>query len=156
MGLLKRTEICGNVSTSRLGSSEEASLNFENLKKQDPATGAPSSGSGSKTERNSPSLTNRGYRIVLRSLDHSKSGHQSIACAAAGAPSPIDSAMTGGMGAPEAASFATAEAAEGFADSHGGTIVRLADIPDDYVLGAVDTDHRDMPEMNHGDMVHEP
>ena len=50
----------------------------------------------------------------------------------------VDSAMIGGMGAPEAVPFATQPAAEEFRATHGGRIVRLDDIPDDYVLGPVD------------------
>ena len=42
------------------------------------------------------------------------------------------------VGAPEAVPFATEPAAEEFRASHGGRLVRLDDIPDDYVLGPVD------------------
>lgn len=50
----------------------------------------------------------------------------------------IDSAMRGGMGAPEAVPFAERAAAESFQARHQGRVVRLADIPDAYVLGPVD------------------
>ena len=50
----------------------------------------------------------------------------------------VESSMVGGMGAPEAVPFATEPAAEEFRASHGGRLVRLDDIPDDYVLGPVD------------------
>ena len=50
----------------------------------------------------------------------------------------LDSSMRGGMGAPEAVPFATESAAGAFRASHGGRVVRLDDIPDDYVLGPVD------------------
>lgn len=50
----------------------------------------------------------------------------------------VESAMQGGMGAPEAVPFSTEPAAEEFLASNGGRIVRLDDIPDDYVLGPVD------------------
>ncbi len=50
----------------------------------------------------------------------------------------INSARAGGMGAPEAIPFGSEAAAKGFSVKHGGKVVRLADIPDAYVLGPVD------------------
>jgi copper chaperone NosL len=52
----------------------------------------------------------------------------------------IGSGRRGGMGAPEAVPFGSEEAASGFAAEHGGEIARLADIPDDYVLGTTDVE----------------
>jgi copper chaperone NosL len=50
----------------------------------------------------------------------------------------VESEMRGGMGAPEAVPFSDAQAAEAFRARHGGRVVKLADIPDSYVLGPVD------------------
>lgn len=50
----------------------------------------------------------------------------------------VDSDMRGGMGANEAVPFATEAAAESFRAEHGGTLSRLDDIPDAYVLGPVE------------------
>lgn len=50
----------------------------------------------------------------------------------------IDSDMRGGMGAPEAVPFSSEAAAQSFKAAHHGRAVRLADIPDAYVLGPVD------------------
>lgn len=50
----------------------------------------------------------------------------------------INSGRTGGMGAPETIPFGTEEAARSFSVKHGGEVVRLADIPDAYVLGPVE------------------
>jgi copper chaperone NosL len=47
----------------------------------------------------------------------------------------IDSRRVGGMGLPEAVPFGTEDAAAAFAGANGGRVVRLADIPADYVLG---------------------
>lgn len=47
----------------------------------------------------------------------------------------IESDQAGGMGAPEAVPFSQREAADKFQSQHGGRIVRLADVPDEYVLG---------------------
>lgn len=50
--------------------------------------------------------------------------------------------VTGGMGAPELVPFSTPEAAEAFADLHGGMVMRLEDIPDSAVLAPVEShDH---------------
>lgn len=46
--------------------------------------------------------------------------------------------MEGGMGVPEVVPFAQESDAEDFARRHGGTPMRLADIPTDAVLGALD------------------
>ncbi len=77
--------------------------------------------------------------------------------AAEGAWFVLDSSRSGGMGAPEAVPFASAPAAEAFAANYGGEVVRLADIPHDYVLGEIATpasqaqghgpDQGDMPMM---------
>jgi len=50
----------------------------------------------------------------------------------------INSARIGSMGAPEAIPFGTEAAANSFSVKHGGEVVRLAEIPDAYVLGPVD------------------
>lgn len=50
----------------------------------------------------------------------------------------IDSDRRGGMGAPEAVPFSDPAAAEAFRAAHHGRVVRLADIPDAYVLGPID------------------
>ena len=49
----------------------------------------------------------------------------------------VDSEMRGGMGAPEAVPFSDAQSAEAFRARHGGRVLKLADIPDTYVLGPV-------------------
>ena len=51
----------------------------------------------------------------------------------------IGSRMRGGMGAPETVPFSDRAGADRFAASHGGRLVRLDDIPESYVLGAVET-----------------
>lgn len=48
----------------------------------------------------------------------------------------ISSGQRGSMGAPEAIPFSSEQAARTFADEHGGTVVKFADIPDRYVLGS--------------------
>ena len=53
----------------------------------------------------------------------------------------IDSDRRGGMGAPEAVPFSDPAAAEAFRKAHHGRVLRLADIPDAYVLGPVDRPH---------------
>jgi copper chaperone NosL len=50
----------------------------------------------------------------------------------------IESRRLGGMGLPEVVPFGAAAAAESFAAEHGGRVVRLAEIPADYVLGMPD------------------
>ncbi len=50
----------------------------------------------------------------------------------------IGSKIRGGMGAPEVVPFADKAAAAQFAETNGGDIVRLADIPDAYVLAPVE------------------
>ena len=47
----------------------------------------------------------------------------------------IESQARGGMGAPEAVPFSEQAAAEAFRVSHGGRVVRLDEIPDDYLFG---------------------
>ena len=47
----------------------------------------------------------------------------------------IGSGGPDGMGAPEAVPFGTEAAAGAFAAAHGGSVVRLDGIPDDYMLG---------------------
>lgn len=47
----------------------------------------------------------------------------------------IDSTRRGGMGALEAVPFSDEAAAKAFAKEYGGRIVKLEEIPDDYVLG---------------------
>lgn len=50
----------------------------------------------------------------------------------------VDSAMRGGMGANEAVPFASEPDAEAFRARHGGRVLRLDAIPDDYVIGPVE------------------
>lgn len=50
----------------------------------------------------------------------------------------INSTKTGGMGAPEVVPFSSIEAAGEFVKLHGGNIVQLDKVPDDYVLGPVE------------------
>lgn len=47
----------------------------------------------------------------------------------------IESRMAGGMGLPEVVPFGTRNAAEAFTAEQGGRVVRLAEVPADYVLG---------------------
>lgn len=47
----------------------------------------------------------------------------------------IESRMAGGMGLPEVVPFGTQAAAESFVGEQGGRVVRLAEVPADYVLG---------------------
>lgn len=49
----------------------------------------------------------------------------------------LGSDRAGGMGAPEAIPFSREDAARDFVAQHGGRLARLAEIPDDYVLGAI-------------------
>lgn len=57
----------------------------------------------------------------------------------------IESRAAGGMGLPEVVPFGTQQAAEAFVAEQGGRVVRLAEVPPDYVLGmpqpAEGTDH---------------
>jgi copper chaperone NosL len=48
----------------------------------------------------------------------------------------IDSDQRGSMGAPETIPFSSEQAARAFAAEHGGTVLRLAEIPDSYILGS--------------------
>ncbi|MEO3429323.1 nitrous oxide reductase accessory protein NosL [Pelagibius sp. CAU 1746] len=48
----------------------------------------------------------------------------------------IGSRHMGGMGLPEVVPFGTSEAARDFAAEYGGRVVRLAEVPADYVLGS--------------------
>ena len=47
----------------------------------------------------------------------------------------IASRRRGGMGGPEAVPFSREDAARAFAAEHGGRVMRLADVPDDYLFG---------------------
>ena len=58
----------------------------------------------------------------------------------------LGSRREGGMGAPEAIPFSTRAAAEAFAGAEGGTVMRLADIPDAMVLAPVED--RGAPEAS--------
>ncbi len=58
----------------------------------------------------------------------------------------IESRLRGGMGAPEAVPFGDEAVAMAFRFQNGGRIVRLAGIPDEYVLGPVDSSP---PAMDH-------
>lgn len=51
----------------------------------------------------------------------------------------VGSTVTGGMGAPELAPFSVKSDALDFAANHGGSVMLLADIPVDAVLGAVES-----------------
>lgn len=55
----------------------------------------------------------------------------------------IESTRTGSMGAPEAVPFGTQAAANDFAQIHGGRVLQLHQIPDDYVLGPVELGFQD-------------
>ena len=57
----------------------------------------------------------------------------------------IESDMRGGMGAPEAVPFSQESAARAFQVTHKGKVVRLADIPDTYVLGPVNLEGSGAP-----------
>ncbi len=50
----------------------------------------------------------------------------------------VESRQAGGMGAPEAIPFGTEEGAQKFAEANGGRVLRLRDIPADYVLAPVE------------------
>lgn len=50
----------------------------------------------------------------------------------------VGAGVAGGMGAPEIVPFAKAEEARPFIDQYGGSLMSLADIPEDTVLGPVD------------------
>ena len=52
----------------------------------------------------------------------------------------IESSRTSGMGAPDAVPFSEQVAADAFRQEYGGRIVRLDEIPDDYVLGSTADD----------------
>lgn len=58
----------------------------------------------------------------------------------------IESSRSGGMGAPAVVPFAETAAAQSFVDQYGGRIVKLDDIPADYVLGMVEIP--DNPEIS--------
>lgn len=49
----------------------------------------------------------------------------------------IESRKTGGMGTPEVIPFGSEQSASAFTGENGGIVVRLAEIPDAYVLGPV-------------------
>lgn len=50
----------------------------------------------------------------------------------------IGSTRNGGMGAPEAIPFGSEAGAARFAEGNGGSVVRLGEIPESYVLGSVE------------------
>ncbi|WP_428643950.1 nitrous oxide reductase accessory protein NosL [Roseibium sp.] len=50
----------------------------------------------------------------------------------------IGSTISGGMGAPETIPFGSESGALQFAEVNGGSVVRLKDIPETYVLGSVE------------------
>ena len=58
----------------------------------------------------------------------------------------IESSRSGGMGAPAVVPFAEVDDAQSFVDQYGGRIVKLNDIPADYVLGMVEIP--DNPELS--------
>jgi Cu-processing system permease protein len=63
----------------------------------------------------------------------------------------IGSARRGGMGALEAVPFGDPEQAAAFAEAHGGQVVALSDIPEDYILSAAVEGGGDQHDMS-GDM----
>ena len=65
----------------------------------------------------------------------------------------IGSRQRGGMGAPEAVPFGAEAEARTFAEENGGRVVRLAEIPDDYVLGEVQLGEE--PASGHPAPAHE-
>ncbi len=54
------------------------------------------------------------------------------------------------MAAPEAVPFGDRDAARGFADTHGGTVLAYDDIPDAELLGPVDSHAPDQMATDHG------
>ncbi|AKI01956.1 putative lipoprotein involved in nitrous oxide reduction [Hoeflea sp. IMCC20628] len=54
----------------------------------------------------------------------------------------IESRKTGGMGTPEVIPFGSEQSASAFVGENGGMVVRLAGIPDAYVLGPVGLDQQ--------------
>ncbi len=60
----------------------------------------------------------------------------------------VGSDRRGGMGAEEPVPFGTPEAAEDFANAHGGRIVPFDEVPEDYVLGAT-AEPAPMPHGTH-------
>jgi copper chaperone NosL len=61
----------------------------------------------------------------------------------------IGSDSRGGMGAAETVPFGTLTAARAFAGPHGGTVVRLDEIPDDYVLGETSSPAEPASDQQH-------
>ena len=61
----------------------------------------------------------------------------------------IGSDSRGGMGAAETVPFGTEAAARAFAAPHGGTVVRLDEIPDDYVLGEMSSPDEPASDQQH-------
>jgi len=62
----------------------------------------------------------------------------------------IGSARRGGMGAPEAVPFGSPAAAEAFAARHGGRVVGLGEIPEDYVLSSEEPGGREISDGREG------
>ncbi len=60
----------------------------------------------------------------------------------------LGSNRTGGMGAPETVPFADADAAQAFADAHGGEVMRLAEVPDAAVLAPMTAPLTDGPQSS--------
>ncbi len=67
----------------------------------------------------------------------------------------VESDRVGGMGAPEAVPFSTQASAESYVQAHGGRIQRLADIPDEYVIGPVGTTEAAAGHASHGGPDHD-
>lgn len=65
----------------------------------------------------------------------------------------VGSRQTGGMGAPETIPFGTEEGAKAFASANGGRILRLHDIPVDYVLAPVELSSNAQLKPDHADGV---
>lgn len=66
----------------------------------------------------------------------------------------IDSDRLGGMGTPEAVPFSDPDAADAFIEKHGGRVLTLDDIPDEYFSGLVDG-HGPVHEMHDGHDHHD-
>lgn len=68
----------------------------------------------------------------------------------------INSNMLGGMGMKEAVPFSTEEFANQFVEKHGGNVMRLTDIPDEYFSGLSEggVQHDFSAHDDHGDSGH--
>jgi len=62
----------------------------------------------------------------------------------------IDGNIAGGMGAPETIPFSSEGMARNYAAQNGGRVLRLADIPDEYILAPYEPMMEEMKDMDHG------